>query len=200
MNIKRNLTYPIIGLLAVLVCGTLGYVILEEWSVSDSLYMTVITLSTVGFTEVHELSLAGRYFTICLIISGIGKEVCASGHPVQPPACLFFGGETTVTLKGDGKGGRNQELALAAALALDGQARISLLSAGSDGTDGPTDAAGAIIDGSTCAAAARMGLDAYAFLERNDAYAFFDKMGLLIKTGPTRTNVMDMVCVMAGAE
>ncbi len=142
----------------------------------------------------------GEAREVARLIAAVGKEVCASGHPVKPPACLFFGGETTVTLKGDGKGGRNQELALAAALALEGWDRISLLSAGSDGTDGPTDAAGAMVDGSTCAAAVRMGLDPYAFLERNDAYTFFDNMGMLIKTGPTRTNVMDMVCVMAGAE
>jgi hydroxypyruvate reductase len=106
--------------------------------------------------------------------------------------CFISGGETTVTLRGDGLGGRNQEFALACALALDGVAGAVALSGGTDGTDGPTDAAGALADGLTLARARALGLDAAAALERNDSYRFFDAVGDLIRTGPTGTNVMDV--------
>ena len=97
-----------------------------------------------------------------------------------------------MTLRGDGLGGRNQEFALACALALDGVAGAVALSGGTDGTDGPTDAAGALADGLTLARARALGLDAAAALERNDSYRFFDAVGDLIRTGPTGTNVMDV--------
>lgn len=126
----------------------------------------------------------------------MGKEVLLSGHPLAPPVCVLAGGETTVTLRGAGKGGRNQELALAAAIALDGFSRISLLSAGTDGTDGPTDAAGALVDGATCARARTAGLNPAEFLARQDAYHFFASLGDLLFTGPTRTNVMDIMCLL----
>ncbi|WP_448382182.1 glycerate kinase type-2 family protein [Desulfosoma sp.] len=131
------------------------------------------------------------------VIAALAKEVASSGEPVEPPACLLFGGETTVTLGNSfGRGGRNQELALACALALDGWPSITVLSAGTDGTDGPTDAAGAFADGQTVRRAARMGMDARAFLDRHDAYAFFKALGDLVITGPTRTNVMDFIGVV----
>lgn len=120
------------------------------------------------------------------------KEIAAQGLPATPPVCMISGGETTVTLRGDGKGGRNQEFALAAALALRGSDGIALLAAGTDGTDGPTDAAGAFADGATCARAEELGLRAADFLARNDAYHFFARLGDLLKTGPTGTNVMDL--------
>ncbi len=127
--------------------------------------------------------------------AGIAKEIMASGHPIPPPACVLFGGETTVTLKGKGKGGRNMEFALASALALDGEKHVVVLSGGTDGTDGPTDAAGAIVDGETADRARSQGLDPLDHLRRNDAYPLFQSLGDLVITGPTRTNVMD-VCVM----
>ena len=130
------------------------------------------------------------------MLVALGKEVVFSGHPVAPPACLLAGGETTVTLRGQGKGGRNQELALAAAIALEGVRRISLLSAGTDGTDGPTDAAGAFVDGATCQRARGQGLDPGDFLSRHDSYHFFESLGDLLITGPTRTNVMDIMCLL----
>ncbi len=106
------------------------------------------------------------------------------------------GGETTVTLRGNGKGGRNQEMALAAAMALAGQSGTVFLSAGTDGTDGPTDAAGAIADGTTLDRAATLGLDAAAHLADNDSYPYFDALGDLIRTGPTGTNVADLqICL-----
>jgi hydroxypyruvate reductase len=124
-------------------------------------------------------------------------EAITSGHPIRRPACILSGGETTVTVRGEGKGGRNQEFALAAALALEGADNILLLSAGTDGTDGPTDAAGALADGDTVARAAQKGLDAAAYLARNDSYAFFDALHDLVKTGPTGTNVMDVNIMLA---
>ena len=114
---------------------------------------------------------------------------------VAAPACLLAGGETTVTLRGAGRGGRSQELALAAALELVGSRGVELLAAGTDGSDGPTDAAGAFADAGTVARAASRGCDAAASLERNDAYDFFEAAGGLLRTGPTGTNVMDLVLV-----
>ena len=127
--------------------------------------------------------------------AGIAKQILASGHPIPAPACVLFGGETTVTLQGDGKGGRNMEFVLASALALDGQKHVVILSGGTDGTDGPTDAAGAIADGDTVARARKKGLDPVDHLRRNDAYPLFQSLGDLVITGPTRTNVMD-ICIM----
>jgi hydroxypyruvate reductase len=125
----------------------------------------------------------------------VGQQLAALARATnQPGACLVAGGETTVSVRGDGRGGRSQELALAAALALEG-APVALLAAGTDGTDGPTDAAGAIVDGETLARARAAGLDAQAHLERNDAYGFFSQAGGLVMTGPTGTNVMDLVII-----
>jgi hydroxypyruvate reductase len=125
-------------------------------------------------------------------------EAITSGHPIQRPACMLSGGETTVTVRGQGKGGRNQEFALAAAVALEGAEGAVLLCAGTDGTDGPTDAAGALVDGDTVARAAERGMDVADYLARNDSYAFFDALGDLVKTGPTGTNVMDVNIMLAG--
>jgi glycerate 2-kinase len=106
--------------------------------------------------------------------------------------CLVSGGETTVRVTGKGKGGRNQELALSFAMAIEGEPRIVFLSAGSDGIDGPTDAAGGIVDGKTAALARAAGLDPIRALSENDAYTLLDRCGALLKTGPTGTNVMDL--------
>lgn len=130
--------------------------------------------------------------------AAIAAEIVLSGQPVPYPACLISGGETTVTLRGGGKGGRNQEFALAAALGLEGTTGITVMSAGTDGTDGPTDAAGAIADGTTLARAAAAGLSAGDHLERNDSYPFFEALGDLIVTGPTGTNVMDLRLMLVG--
>jgi hydroxypyruvate reductase len=111
------------------------------------------------------------------------------------PACLLLGGETTVTIKNNGKGGRNQEFVLAALTALE-NFDIVILSAGTDGTDGPTDAAGAVVDASVIQTAEKLGLQATEFLEQNDSYHFFKKTGGLIITGPTQTNVMDVVVIL----
>jgi glycerate 2-kinase len=126
------------------------------------------------------------------------REVALSGHPVRSPACILSGGETTVTIQGKGKGGRNQEFALAAAFEIDGFPNLVVLSAGTDGTDGPTDAAGAIATGDTIRRARQRGLDPMKHLSENDSYPFFDALGGLIKTGPTGTNVMDIHVLLSG--
>jgi glycerate 2-kinase len=112
------------------------------------------------------------------------------------PQGLVAGGETTVTVRGDGRGGRNQELALAAALEVAGKENVIVASIGTDGRDGPTDAAGAIVDGGTTARIAAAGLDARAALEQNDSYAALDAAGDLVRSGPTGTNVGDLQLVL----
>jgi len=128
--------------------------------------------------------------------AAIAREILSNNRPVRRPACLLSGGETTVTVRGRGVGGRNQEFVLAAILALDGMGPVTILSAGTDGIDGPTDAAGAIAvsgaDSSTLARAASLGLDAQRFLDDNDSYRFFEPLEALLKTGPTGTNVADV--------
>ncbi|HEU4552365.1 MAG TPA: glycerate kinase [Chitinophaga sp.] len=109
------------------------------------------------------------------------------------PACLLMGGESTVVVTGQGLGGRNQQLALAAGITLQAHPHITLLSAGTDGTDGPTDAAGAVVNAAIMQKAAALGLQPQAYLANNDAYHFFAAAGGLIKTGPTQTNVMDVM-------
>jgi glycerate 2-kinase len=141
----------------------------------------------------------GEAREVARVLAAIAKEIHQVGVPITPPACILAGGETTVTIHGKGKGGRNQELALACAMAIDGREGISLFSAGTDGTDGPTDAAGAMADGATCRRAREADLDPHAFLLANDSYSFFESVGDLIKTGPTRTNVMDMICMLVEA-
>lgn len=138
----------------------------------------------------------GEAREVAKVLAAIAKEIAASEHPVARPACVVAGGETTVTVRGDGKGGRNQELALAAAIELTDMEDVLILSAGTDGTDGPTDAAGAIADGSTLKRAAEKGLDVRLFLARNDAYHLFEPLGDLITTGPTNTNVNDVMLVL----
>lgn len=113
------------------------------------------------------------------------------------PFCLIAGGETTVTLRGNGKGGRNQELALAAVEELHGLEGVMLISLATDGEDGPTDAAGAAVTGESAGRAERLGMDAAGHLSRNDAYHFFLKLGDLIRTGPSGTNVNDLALLLA---
>lgn len=130
------------------------------------------------------------------VLASIGEEVRRSGHPIAAPACILAAGETTVTVRGDGRGGRNQELALAAAIELQGRDGIVVGSIGTDGIDGPTDAAGAIVDGSTLARGTAAHVDAHEALSRNDAYPFLRATHDLLITGPTGTNVMDIQVVL----
>lgn len=130
--------------------------------------------------------------------TAIAREILHSGNPLVPPACLISGGETTVTVKGKGLGGRNQEFCLAAALEISELNDVVILSGGTDGTDGPTDAAGAIADGRTVERARLLGLNAAEFLDNNDSYHFFEKLQDLLITGPTNTNVMDVRLILVG--
>ena len=147
-------------------------------------------------TMVLSTFIEGETRDVARVHAAIAKEIRATGRPVKPPACIISGGETTVTIRGKGLGGRNQEFALAAALDIAGMKNVVVLSAGTDGTDGPTDAAGAVADGTTIARAEAAGLDAAEFLANNDSYHFFDRLGDLIKTGPTGTNVADVRIIL----
>lgn len=126
----------------------------------------------------------------------IVREIQMHGYPLKQPACILSGGETTVTIQGAGKGGRNQEFALAASIKLADMKNITVLCAGTDGSDGPTDAAGAFADSTTVQRAMLAGLDPQQYLHNNDSYHFFDILGDLYKTGPTNTNVMDLRIVL----
>lgn len=136
--------------------------------------------------------LEGESRKIGHMLGTILLEALESGNPVEPPCCILTGGETTVTVTGEGKGGRNQELALGAADILRDAGSGLLLSAGTDGIDGPTDAAGAIVDSTTAFRAAREGLSIIDTFHENDSYYFFNALDDLVVTGPTGTNVMDV--------
>lgn len=143
-------------------------------------------------TQVLSNTLEGESRIIAETHSTLVKEFVRRNTAASRPACLLSGGETTVTVRGDGLGGRNQEFSLAAAIELDGLDRVVILSGGTDGTDGPTDAAGGIVDGSTIDRGRAKNLDAAAFLAQNDSYHFLKATEDLLVTGPTLTNVMDL--------
>ena len=150
-----------------------------------------------GFrTLVLSTFVEGETREIARMHAAIAKEIVHAGRPLKPPACVITGGETTVTLRGDGLGGRNQEFVLSAAMDIAGLPNVVVFSAGTDGSDGPTDAAGAVADGRTLARNPR----APEFLARNDSYRFFESLGDLIVTGPTNTNVMDVRLILVGVE
>jgi glycerate 2-kinase len=152
-----------------------------------------------GFrTMVLSTFIEGETREIARMHAAIAREIVHHGRPLSAPACVISGGETTVTLHGSGLGGRNQEFVLAAAMDIAGLENTVILSGGTDGTDGPTDAAGAIADGRTMERARRLSLDAQQSLSTNDSYHFFEKLGDLLMTGPTNTNVMDVHVVLVG--
>lgn len=143
-------------------------------------------------TLILSSGIEGETREVAKVHAGIAKEILGSGYPISSPACILSGGETTVNLRGGGKGGRNQEFALAMALDIRDCPGIAVLSGGTDGTDGPTDAAGAVVDWTTCERAERRGLQPRSVLANNDAYPFFECLDDLLRTGPTHTNVMDV--------
>lgn len=134
------------------------------------------------------------------VIVAIGEEIAGAGQPFPPPVLLLFGGETTVTLKGDGRGGRNQEMALAVLNELRGKQGFAFFSLGTDGIDGNSDAAGAVVDPESWKKAQALQLDIEDYLARNDSWNFFEKTGDLLKTGPTGTNVMDITALLVFAQ
>ena len=143
-------------------------------------------------------SIEGETREIALVYAAIAREIINHGDPVRPPACVISGGETTVKLKGTGKGGRNQEFVLATVAGIEGLEGTVVFSAGTDGTDGPTEAAGAVADGYTQTRAAQKGLEVDRYLDENDAYHFFKSLNDLVITGPTYTNVMDLRLLLIG--
>jgi glycerate 2-kinase len=181
---------PAFQLCAQILVGTNLRVLTAAAQAAEQLGYRSLILSSKVEGEAREVAKA---------FAAIAKEVLASHHPAPPPACILTGGETTVTLQGDGRGGRNQEFVLAGAMALEGIDNVVLLAGGTDGTDGPTDAAGAIADGATIGKAKALGMDPHAFLKRSDSYYFFKPLDDLIITGPTRTNVMDVYMLLVGA-
>jgi hydroxypyruvate reductase/glycerate 2-kinase len=147
--------------------------------------------------------LDGETSGLAVSLGGLVRSIRRDGVPLRPPACVLSGGETTVTLTADhGRGGRNQEfvLALAHKLGRAGLDSVVVLSGGTDGEDGPTDAAGAVADAGTLDRAVRLGLAPADFLRRHDAYTFFEATGDLLKTGLTQTNVMDVRVVLLGVQ
>jgi hydroxypyruvate reductase len=146
-------------------------------------------------TLILSSEIQGETRDVARMHAAIAREIVHTGRPVKPPACIITGGETTVTLRGNGLGGRNQEFVLAAVPDIAGLDRVVIFSAGTDGTDGPTDAAGAIADGRTLS----RNPDAQRFLDTNDSYHYFESLKDLVKTGPTNTNVMDVRLILLGA-
>jgi len=151
-----------------------------------------------GYTTLILSSMVeGETKEVARVHTAIAKEILASGQPIRPPACVISGGETTVTIRGHGLGGRNQEFCLAAALDLmDLPPRVVILSGGTDGNDGPTPAAGAMVDQQTVQRGIQAGMKAAEYLRNNDSFHFFEKTGELLVTGPTKTNVMDVRIVL----
>jgi len=135
----------------------------------------------------------GEAREVAKVVAALAREEAATARPLPLPACLIMGGETTVTVRGSGLGGRNQELALAASFKIAGLENVIIAALATDGNDGPNDATGALADGSTLARAQAAGLDPNAYLTNNDAYHFFEALGDLLITGPTNTNVNDLL-------
>jgi glycerate 2-kinase len=142
-------------------------------------------------------SVTGEAKEAARVFGAVAREIATSGRPITRPACVIAGGELTVTVRGDGKGGRGQEFALAAAREIAGLRRIYIAGFGTDGTDGPTEASGAVVDGQTIARASALGLNPLKALLRNDAYPLLKQLGSLIISGPTGTNVNDLYLLLA---
>ena len=149
-------------------------------------------LNTLFLTSLLE----GEARDVGTMFGAVAREITASGYPLPSPAGIVAGGETTVTVIGEGVGGRNQEICLSATLKIDGLDRVVMASVSTDGIDGPTDAAGAVVDGRTISRSHDVGLDAKESLRNNDAYSFFSAIGGLIYTGHTGTNVNDITILV----
>ncbi|MGC9797378.1 glycerate kinase [Fervidobacterium riparium] len=156
---------------------------------AEELGYNTILLTTNLSCEARE---AGKF------LASIAKEILENDRPVKKPCAVILGGETVVHVKGTGKGGRNQELALSFAIEIEGMENVTLCSFGTDGTDGPTDAAGGIVDGETCQKIRQAGYSPEVFLENNDAYNALKISGDLLITGSTGTNVNDVIVMLIG--
>jgi len=143
-------------------------------------------------------TLEGEAREIGKVFAALAREEISCRRPLEPPALILAAGETTVTVRGNGKGGRNQELALSAAMGIEGLSRVVIASIGTDGRDGPTDAAGGIVDGETTGRMRDRGIVPEEYLEQNDSYRALEKAGDLLITGPTGTNVADLYLIAVG--
>lgn len=143
-------------------------------------------------------SLTGEAREVAKMFGSIIREIVAADRPVKRPAALLAGGETTVTVRGMGAGGRCQEFTLALALEIAGLKKVTVFACGTDGSDGSTDAAGAMADGATLERAQALGMQPQRFLDQNDSYTFFHSLAQTLQTGPTRTNVTDLYCALIG--
>jgi glycerate 2-kinase len=143
-------------------------------------------------------AIEGEATDVAQVMAGIARQVIRHGQPFQAPCVLLSGGETTVTVKGEGRGGRNVEFLLALATALAGHPEVSAIACDTDGIDGTEDNAGALLLGDTLERAAARKLDARARLADNDGYGFFEALGDLVVTGPTLTNVNDFRAILIG--
>ena len=154
---------------------------------AESLGYTSMILTNMLDCEAKE---AGKF------LASIAKTIQKNNLPLKPPCAIIFGGETIVRITGTGKGGRNQELALSAAESISGMDNVVIAAAGSDGTDGPTDAAGGIVDGNTKAFLSEKGISIPVVLADNNSYHALKEVGSLIMTGPTGTNVNDLYLLL----
>ncbi len=153
-----------------------------------------------GFrTLILSTEVEGEARDVGAFFASVAREIGVGGNPAAAPACILAAGETTVTVRGSGRGGRNQEMALAWALRMRGWTRpVCFASVATDGTDGPTDAAGGLVDPDTCTRRGGGDRAAETSLRSNDSYTFLEAAGDLIRTGPTRTNLMDLQILLAG--
>ena len=168
---------------------------------SDAAEAALVEAESLGYrTLLLTTTLEGEAREVGKILASIAREESTRGEPLPLPALILAAGETTVTVRGSGKGGRNQELALSAALGIEGLSGVVIASIGTDGRDGPTDAAGGMVDGSTVGRMQEQGIDPQGYLDRNDSYTALEQAGDLILTGPTGTNVADLCLIAVGKQ
>jgi hydroxypyruvate reductase len=163
----------------------------------DALEAAAAAARTAGVTPlILGNALEGEAREVARVMAGMARQAALHGQPVAAPCVLLSGGETTVTVRGSGRGGRNAEFLLALAVALDGHAKVWVIACDTDGIDGTEDNAGALLTPDTLARAASIGVDAKQHLANNDGYGFFSALGDLVVTGPTRTNVNDFRAIL----
>ncbi|MFC2106210.1 glycerate kinase [Candidatus Bipolaricaulota bacterium] len=168
---------------------------------SDAAEAALVEAERLGYhTLLLTTTLEGEAREAGKLLAALAREEVKRGRPLPHPALIMAAGETTVTVRGDGRGGRNQELALSAALGIEGIPHVVIASLGTDGRDGPTDAAGGMIDGGTVRRMQERGIDPQEYLDRNDSYRALKQAGDLIVTGPTGTNVADLLFVAVAKE
>ena len=183
----REETPKFLSNVTTVITGSVGALCRSATEAVRSLGYSPLLLTTTLNCEARE---AGAF------TAALAREIQASGNPLKPPCAILMGGETVVHLKGKGRGGRNQEIALAAAIGIQGLEDTVVISVGSDGTDGPTDAAGGVVDGQTAGALLSLGMDPGSLLEANDSYNALNACGGLVRTGPTGTNVNDITILL----